>query len=172
MTATGTNIVLAVTATTTALIAGLFYAWSCSVIPGMRSLPDTEYLSALQSMNRAILNPVFFISFMGTLLLLPLSTYLHYGQPVSTRFWFLLGATVVYCIGGFGVTMTGNVPLNEALDAFQIKSASAQAITEQRMKFEQPWNSLHTIRTFACVVALVLVILGCLSEHQESPVAK
>jgi len=54
------NITLVITTTTTSLIAGLFYAYSCSVNPGLRRLADKEYLTAMQSINKAILNPVFF----------------------------------------------------------------------------------------------------------------
>jgi uncharacterized membrane protein len=165
MAATLSNILLVLTATTTALIAGLFYAWSCSVTIGIGRLSDAAYLEAMQAMNRAILNPVFFLSFLGTVILLPLSTYLHYGQPISVRFWFLLAATLVYIIGGFGITMVGNVPLNETLDAFNLQAASQEAIAVQRAKFEGPWNNLHTVRTVACVLALVLVVMACLSPY-------
>ncbi|MET3535054.1 anthrone oxygenase family protein [Chryseobacterium limigenitum] len=70
-----TTILLIVTAVLTALIAGLFYAYSCSVVLGLGKLSDTEYLKAMQSINREILNPVFFVSFMGTAVLLPISTF-------------------------------------------------------------------------------------------------
>jgi uncharacterized membrane protein len=50
-------------------------------------LSDVSYLSAMQAINKAIINPVFFLSFMGTLFLLPVSTYMHYGSSsVSSRF--------------------------------------------------------------------------------------
>ena len=78
---TASNVILVVTATCTALIAGLLYAYSCSVIPGLKSLPDAEYIVTMQSINKAIQNPVFFISFMGTLVLLPITTYMNYSQP-------------------------------------------------------------------------------------------
>src|SRR6185436_7442102 len=116
-------IILVVAATTTALMAGLFYAYSCSVNLGLGRLPDAEYLAAMQSINKAIQNPVFFISFFGTLAMLPLSAYLHYGQPPYMRFWCLLTATIVYLIGVFGVTIFGNVPLNETLAVFNLHSA-------------------------------------------------
>ena len=109
------TVILIITATATALIAGLFYAWSCSVVPGLARLNDAEYLASFQAMNRAILNPVFFASFMGTLVLLPLCTYLHY-TPGSVRFMLLLAASILYAVGVFGVTMAGNVPLNDMLD--------------------------------------------------------
>jgi uncharacterized membrane protein len=58
--------------------------------------------------------------------------------------------------------MGGNVPLNNALDAFNISTASAEDLAYQRMQFEAPWNRLHQIRTIANAIALVPVILACL----------
>ena len=75
------DIILVITATMTALMAGLFYAWSCSVMLGFARLPDREFVSAMQSTNRAIQNLVFFTAFFGAPILLPLSVFLHYGQP-------------------------------------------------------------------------------------------
>ena len=164
---TPSNIVLVITATTTALIAGLFYAWSWSVTPGIGRLSDVEYVRAMQAMNDAILNPVFFATFLGTAVLLPICTYMHYTQPVSTRFWFLLAATIIYLIGVMGVTMGGNVPLNEALKAFDVDGASAQEIAAQRLKFEGPWNGLQGIRAFANFLSIVLVIIACISPKDH-----
>lgn len=156
-----TNIILIVTATATGLIAGLFYAYTCSVNIGLGRLPDKEYLSAMQSINEAILNPLFFMSFLGTLLLLPLCTWLNYQQQLSTRFLLLLTTTIIYAIGVFGVTIFGNVPLNDALANFNLEHASAKSIYDQRIRFEQPWLLLHQVRTIASVVCLILVIISC-----------
>lgn len=158
-----TSIILVVTATVTALIAGLYYAYSCSVNGGLGRLPDMIYLQSMQSINRVILNPAFLFSFMGTLFLLPLSAYLNYA-PASPRFILLTAAALVYAIGSFGVTIAGNVPLNDALDAFNLQSASAEELANMRTHFEAPWNKLHSIRTYATIVSLVLVIVACLCK--------
>lgn len=159
------NTILIITAITTALIAGVFYAYSCSVNPGLGRLPHAEYIAAMQSINRAIQNPVFFISFFGTLVFLPLSAWLHYQQPLSMRFWFLLIAALFYLTGVFGVTVLGNIPLNETLESFDLKSAAPKEIASQRDKFEAPWNKLNTVRTVVSAVTLTLVILACLCNN-------
>jgi uncharacterized membrane protein len=159
---TGKTIVLLITAVSTSLIGGLFYAYACSVTLGLGRLSDAAYLSAMQSINRAILNPVFFASFMGTLLLLPVSTYMSYDGTLSLGFWLLLGAAIIYAAGVFGVTMFGNVPMNELLDKLDLKSLSPAEIAEQRKRFEGPWNTLNNIRTVASFLAIVLVIWACL----------
>lgn len=154
------SIILIATITATALIAGLFYAYSCSVNIGLGRLPDREYLAAMQNINSAILNPFFFMSFMGTLILLPLSAWLNYDQSLSGRFLLLAIASVLYIIGVFGVTMLRNVPLNDMLAAFDLKAAAASDIARLRLSFEQPWLMWHNVRTVACVVCLLLAVIG------------
>ena len=155
------NILLVITATLTALSAGLFYAWSCSVMLGFARLKDREFISVMQKTNRAILNPVFFASFLGAPILLPISTFLSYGS--SPRFALLLAATFIYLAGTFGVTMFGNVPMNNALDRFDLESATDEAITQQRANFERRWNNLNTIRTITSTLAVILIVIACLS---------
>jgi uncharacterized membrane protein len=158
--------VLYVSAVTTALTAGLFFAYSCSVNPGLGRLNDIGYLSAMQHINRAILNPAFLLTFMGTAILLPVSAFMFSGDRTSLRFWLLVAAAVVYIIGVMGVTMGGNVPLNEALDKTDLVSASAGQLAEYRRAFEQPWNKLHAIRTFAVIVTVMLVIGACMQQQK------
>ena len=160
-----TNILLIMTATTTALMAGLFYAFSCSVNLGLARLSNAEYISAMQSINRAIQNPIFFAAFFGAPILLPLSVFLHYGQPLSVRFWFLLAATIIYLIGTFGAPIFGNVPLNNILDRFDLQAASEAEIAVQRTNFEGRWNNLNTIRIVTSTLAIMLVITACLSPR-------
>lgn len=79
----------------------------------------------------------------GATLSLLISAFLHYGQ--STRFWFLLSASVIYLIGTFGATGFGNVPLNNTLDRFDLESASLEEITRQRANFERRWKLPKTL---------------------------
>jgi len=163
------NVLLIITGTTTALMAGLFFAWSFSVTNGIARLPDSGYIAAFQAMNRAIQNFVFLSCFMATLILLPLVTFMHYTPQPSGRFWFLLAASVLYAVGVFGVTMALNVPMNEALDKFPLHTASADQITAQRAWFEDRWNRLNMIRTVANALAMACFIIACLipNTHQQ-----
>ena len=72
-------------------------------------------------------------------------------------------ASIVYFVGVFGVTVLGNVPLNEALDKFDLATASASEINAQRIKFEVSWNRLHAIRTIASMISLVLTVVTCMN---------
>lgn len=162
------DLIFLLTATLTVLTGGLFYAFSCAVNPGLARLSDGGYLAAMQSINKEIQNLLFLSSFMGTLLLLPLSTWLEFRVGITDSFWLLLAATFVYTIAVFGLTMFGNVPLNEALDRFNLSSASAKDMAIQREKFEIPWNRFHRIRTVASVLTVILVIAALLYRSRIS----
>ncbi|MCW9705515.1 DUF1772 domain-containing protein [Fodinibius salsisoli] len=149
--------------TFTGLTAGLFFAWSCSVMPGLSRVPDRVFITAMQSMNRAIQNPLFFSIFFGAALLLPLSSYLFHG--VALVFELLVGATIVYWVGVIGVTISGNVPLNNKLESFQLASVSEDDMFKIREGFESRWNRLNHVRTIASTVTLVLTITATLLLH-------
>lgn len=151
----------------TGLLAGLFYGYDCSVIKGLGNLQDDVYLQSFQSINKAIQNLYFFISFMGCLLVLPLATWLSYKSSDSATFYLLLSATLIYVMGVFGVTILGNVPLNEQLAKFNSAQATTNDIAAMRKVFEKPWNNFHTIRTVASVIAFSLVILSVIKNGQK-----
>jgi len=156
-----TSIITIAATLSVSLAAGLFYAYSCSVNPGLGRLSDVDYLKAMQSINRAILNPVFFLTFLGTVVLLPLAAWYNYQPQPSARCWYLLAAAVLYIVGTFGVTIAGNVPLNDALDKFNVNSASVEEIAQQREAFETKWNMFHAIRTITNIISALSAIIGC-----------
>ncbi|WP_103867387.1 hypothetical protein [Aquimarina sp. I32.4] len=57
------TIILMIAIVSTGGMAGIFFTWSNAVKPGIGKLTDLEYLKALQSMNRVILNTTFRIIF-------------------------------------------------------------------------------------------------------------
>jgi len=142
------------------LVAGLFYSYACSVTGALGKLPDREYIMTFQSINIAILNVWFFASFMGSLIALPLATWLSYRADVPFSFWLLLAATILYVIGVFGVTMLGNVPLNNMLERFNMDTATPQDLFSLRERFEVPWNRLNLIRAIAAILSFLLAILS------------
>lgn len=149
----------------TGLIAGLFYSYSCSVNRGLAKLSDIEYLKAMKAINKEILNPWFFFSFIGSLVAIPLSTWLYYqNNGAGTSFYFLLGASIVYAVGVFGITMTGNVPLNNSLDSIQLENAAQHEISARRFDFELPWNRFHFIRTVANAIAFAMIVFAVINR--------
>ncbi|MEO9484106.1 MAG: DUF1772 domain-containing protein [Ekhidna sp.] len=150
----------------TGLSAGLFYAWQVSVIPGTKKVMDVNYLETMQSINRAILNPAFFLIFFGSLIFLSASSIYEFHTNKWT-FGLMLVATMTYLIGTFGVTVLGNVPLNNQLDVLKTGEISAQKITAFRQFYETGWNKLHLIRTIFSVLSFVLAVLALLIQTKK-----
>lgn len=149
------------------LIAGLFYAYSCSVNPGLNKLSDSEYLKAMKAINRAILNPWFFVSFIGTLIITPGTTALYFRNVgADYSFYLLLCASITYFVGVFGVTVLGNVPLNNALDSLELANQPHRELKSRRLNFEIPWTRLHNIRTAANLTSLLLTIASLVIKIQ------
>lgn len=150
----------------TGLSAGFFYAWSVSVIPGTQKVINTTYLETMQSINRAILNPAFFLIFFGSILFLSIGSVYQFNTD-KTTFWFILIASVFYLIGTAGVTALGNVPLNNQLDALNLNEISSSKLSEFRSFYESKWNRLHLIRTIFAVGSFLLSVLAIFSHSKN-----
>jgi uncharacterized membrane protein len=155
------NIILVLAGSLTALVTGLFYGYSVSVNGGLHRLNDSEYVKAMQSINAVIQNPLFFVSFIGPVILLPLAAFLQRDSN-SMQFALLLASSVIYIAGSFGLTMVGNVPLNVRLAKFDASKSSGNEIVQARAGFEKSWNRLHAIRTIASIAATVLIFVAVL----------
>lgn len=147
----------------TGLSAGLFYAWSVSVIPGTKKLTDLYYLEAMQSINRAILNPAFFLIFFGSMIMLAGCVIQEWGRTELT-FWFLLIASMIYLAGTFGITGLGNVPLNNALDKLNLNELATDQLAQFRQHYEIRWNRFHLIRTISAVSSFLFALLAAFTK--------
>ena len=150
----------------TGLSAGLFYAWSVSVIPGTQKVADPAYLETMQSINRAILNPSFFLIFFGSIFFLSIASIYEFNEN-KVAFWLLLSASIFYLIGTVGVTGLGNVPLNNQLDALELTKINASNIAESRKFYELNWNRMHLIRTIFAVISFLLSVLAVFTHSKH-----
>lgn len=157
------NTVLIISTFFTGIMAGLFFAWAVSVMNGMGKLPDREFIVSMQSMNRGILNPVFFLFFFGTLLLLPVCVYMNYQPGPGIRFWLIVAAMLLY-IAVIVITMAGNVPLNNMLDNFSINNNTIENIAAARKSFEAPWNRLNITRAICNMLSFLLLLIATIKK--------
>lgn len=147
----------------TGLMSGLWYGWAASVIPGTRRVPDATYIETMQSINRAIINPAFILPFMGIPVVVGGAAWMQFRAGNQRRGRLLAGAAAIYVVGVLGVTIAGNVPLNDALEAFDLSGSSEQAIATRRQTYEAPWNRWHYLRTAANVASFALAAAAALA---------
>jgi len=148
-----------------ALTAGLVFAFTVVVMPGIRTLPDRDFLRAFMVMDRVIQRnePRFLVVWVGAVVTLVAAVLLGLGALGGADRMLLIGATAVYLLGVQAPTIAINVPLNNQLQALDLDELDDAALHAARDAFEGRWTSWNTVRTaFACVsvVALLMVIMG------------
>lgn len=140
----------------TGLVTGLLYGWVVSVIPGLRRVDSTTYVTTMQNINREIINPWFVIPFMTVPVLLGAAAIVELRAGNPRRGWYLTTAAATYVVGVLGVTIGGNVPLNDSLDAVALSSLSDDVVERTRTEYETPWNRWHNLRTAASVASFAI----------------
>jgi uncharacterized membrane protein len=100
---------------TTGLMAGVFGIYSNAIMPGLRRTDDRTFVTAFQSIDRAIINPAFMATFLGALVLTALAALLHLGGGRPLLPW-IVAALILYFVV-FVVTIRVNVPRNNEIKA-------------------------------------------------------
>lgn len=145
-----------------ASIFGFFYAWVCSTMLGLDASDPAVAIQAMQAMNASVRNAVFFPAFFLTPVVLAstAAALVRKGRR-NAALWFGLAA-VVYSLGGFGVTIALNVPMNEALALIELPLEPAATDTVWR-DYSSSWQAWNQVRALACAVAVLLTGTGLLT---------
>ena len=140
-----------------AVIGGVFFAFSSFIMKALGRVPSAEGIAAMQSINVVVLNPSFLGAFMGTALisvLVAVLAVMGWGTPAAP---FFLAGAFLYLVGTFLVTGLGNVPLNDQLAAVSADDPEANSVWKYYL---ERWTLLNTIRTVAAVAAVLMFTLG------------
>ncbi|MEJ2310533.1 MAG: DUF1772 domain-containing protein [Gammaproteobacteria bacterium] len=144
-----------------ALIGGIFFAFSSFVMKALARLPSPQGMAAMQSINVVVLNPLFLIVFTGTALLSLLVSILAIkGWEAISAPYFLIGALLYLC-GTFLVTGVGNVPLNNQLAAATPTDPASGDLWEHYL---DRWTWLNTLRTVSAMAAALFLIMGLIKS--------
>lgn len=144
--------VLAIGLVLNALMAGLYFAFSTSVMPGLARTDDRTYVTSMQRIDRAILNPRFLATFTGALVVPVVAVVLHLGGDGRGRLPWIVAGTVLYG-ATVVITRTVNVPLNEQLHA--AGAVTDRSATPVRAGYHDRWTRFNTARTVLCAAAVV-----------------
>ena len=146
---------------TTGLVAGVFYAYSVSVDPGLAAQSDASYVATMQEINVRIQNPLFFASFFGAVLFPLAALVVHLPRLRSGRFLLISLASLLYIGGGFLLTAFVNVPMNDQLATVD-PEAPARVLSQAREAYEGPWDFWNGVRTVFSTLSFVALVGACL----------
>jgi uncharacterized membrane protein len=131
------------------LMAGLFFAFSVAVMKALARLPSAEGIGAMQSINVAIINPLFLAV---ACVLVMIASLLRWHD--SGTIYLLIGGAL-YLVGTFLVTLVFNVPKNNAL-ASVTPAEGASLWTDYLSK----WTAWNHVRAAAALAAAASLTIG------------
>lgn len=141
-----------------ALMAGLFYAYSISVVWGLDRADPRHAINVMNGINIAILNPWFLPVFVSVPVLAGIACGLFWatGQPLSAG--FLGSAAAIYIVGVLAATASVNVPMNEALA--KVRPHDLDNARQIWSSYSKRWNAWNHVRSIAALSAFCLATIG------------
>jgi uncharacterized membrane protein len=138
------------------LVGGFFYAFSICIMRALAALPPSQGVAAMQSINVAVINPWFLTLFVGLVapcLWLVVASGMHWQDPGAR---YRLFGGLLYLLGTFLVTMSCNVPRNDALAAVASSSAEAATLWASYVPSWTMWN--HVRGACSCAASLLFTL--------------
>ncbi|MEM6810441.1 MAG: anthrone oxygenase family protein [Pseudomonadota bacterium] len=141
-----------------ALVAGVFQSFSDFVMAGLARARPAGGIESMQQLNRTVIRSVFLATFLA---LVPLTAgFAIYGVTTlegSPRA-LIVAASAIYIVSVFGVTMFGNVPMNNALDALAYYSEAARDYWQRYTRHWTRWNHVRTLGAAATSALYLLAV--------------
>ncbi len=140
-----------------AIIGGLFFAFSTFIMAALAARPPAEGMAAMVSINRVILRSLFIPVFFGTALLsVAIAAHaLIAWRPASA---WLLGGAAAYLMLSILSTMVFNVPLNNAIDRADPANDNSALWSDYVVRWNR-WNHIRTVASLAAAGLFVGALL-------------
>ncbi|SEP79340.1 anthrone oxygenase family protein [Microlunatus flavus] len=155
------TVATALAALGSALVAGIFLAFSAFVMRALQALDPASALAAMQQVNRFAPRAGLLVPLLGTALLcavLGVVAVVSLATGPSARGWLVLVGCLLHLLA-FGVTSGYHVPHNDALALVDPHAAGAAAAWRA---YAGPWLVWNHVRTAAAALgaAALLAALG------------
>jgi uncharacterized membrane protein len=150
------EVVLIAATLTMGLMAGVFAIFSNAIMPGLHKTDDRTFVAAFQSIDRAIINPAFMVTFLSPLALSALATLLHLTDEGRPLLPWIVVAFVLYLLV-FVITIRVNVPRNNEIKAAGDVDRLTDPHTVRERFDEARWVRWNHARAFASIVAFGLL---------------
>ncbi|TDB88397.1 DUF1772 domain-containing protein [Actinomadura sp. KC216] len=140
-------------------MAGTFFGFSTSVMPGLDAARPASAIDAFKGMDQKIQNPLFIAMFT----LVPVAAIaagvllLTLDENSAAVLFFV--AAGVYFAGALVPTIAINIPMNKALQAVTIPEDASEA-AKIWSDHSGRWTTWNTVRTVFCWASLLAMSLG------------
>jgi len=140
------------------LIAGVFFAFSAFVMKALARLSPAEGIAAMQSINVAVINPLFLTAFLGTAaacVFVIISSFLRWHDPGAV---YSLAGGVLYLVGSLLVTIVFNVPKNKALASVAPGDPNSASLWASYLASWTAWNHVRAVAALAAAASLIIAL--------------
>lgn len=140
------------------LMAGVFFAFSAFVMNGLAQIEPDQGITAMQSINITVINPIFLGVFLGTAIdcvFLIFHSVLHWHNPDSH---YLLMGSLFYLAGTLMVTALYHVPKNNALASIDPTHPESVKLWKDYVERWTRWNHVRTASSLAATASLTLAL--------------
>jgi uncharacterized membrane protein len=134
-----------------AVVGGIFFAFSTFVMRSLAAIPDEHGIRAMQAISLKVINPLFMTAFLGTGVVCGATIVIALANLGDSYPWYSIAAGLLYIAGSIGVTMGANQPRNLALG--ELDPTTEETARYWRERYLPEWNRLNNLRTIACIVA-------------------
>ncbi len=139
------------------LMAGVYFAWSSMVMPGLRRLQPGEAIRAMQSIDVALVNAWFLTAFVGSAVLSGISVVYSFARWGEEEAIYLLIAGLLLIFGSVVLTGGYHIPRNKALHLVDPDGPEAK---ERWQRYDAEWTSWNHIRAVASLASAILFAAG------------
>jgi uncharacterized membrane protein len=154
-----------------ATAAGIAYAFSTSVLPGLDRVEPRASIASMQGIiDEAASNALFLLLLIGSGVLavaVGLIAVVRLRSPGS--FSLLLGAMCT--LAALCVTLVFNVPLNNHLSSLAVDKLSVIDAGRDWQDFAEPWMVANDVRCISGLIGAALLAVGLWKRCRQSSVA-
>ena len=143
-----------------AVIGGVFSAFSEFIMSGLLRTTPASGIEAMQHINRTVIKTQFVAGILSIALFSVLfalySLTVFEGAALAT----LILAPIVYLPTVFFMTIFGNVPMNKKLERFDHSAAEAKTYW---IKYGRDWTRLNHVRSLGSILTAGLYIIAAIT---------
>ena len=140
---------------TTGLMAGVFVEWAHAIMRGLTKTDDRTFVGAFQAIDRALVNPLFMLTFLGALVFTGIAGVLYQrgddGGSVTPWVAVAFGLYLAVVV----ITFAVHVPLNDDLRAAGDPDHIADLAAVRDGFHETRWIAWNVVRALASTAAFV-----------------
>jgi uncharacterized membrane protein len=144
-------------AMTVGLMAGVFGLYAYAIMPGLGETDDQTFVDAFQSIDEAIVNPLFLATFLGALVFTGLAAMLQLRGGRGDALPWVVVAFLLY-LAVFFITARVHVPLNDEIKAAGDPTRIVDLAAARERFDEDRWVGWNIVRAGASTIAF-----GCLT---------